>query len=643
MDTQSMAPAAEQPETSGGAAPEGKEKGFFHITLLVEKGVCIISLVLLTLIAASESIARLFGTGVPASNGLLTHFLLVAGLFSGMFATKSGEHLSIALVHYVKNEKYRTVFAAITGFFSVFISVILTWASVSFIRNGIPVRLIGFIPNVVFAAAMPLGYAVMAWRFAYQTPVRGKGRILPILAGLLGCIVSFPVIAKIIWGMDVPDLIYSASDFLNAGIYLFRLPLIILFILIAFMGAPIFTVLAGITLVSILGGGGEAEAVTNSIFTALTDNSIIAIPLFTLTGFFLSESKAGHRLVNTFRALFSWMPGGVIIATVIICAFFTSFTGASGVTILALGGILYTVLTEKKVYSERFSIGLLTSAGAIGLLFPPSLPIILAGATTKTNIIHMFLGAFFPGLILVAAMIIAAFLVSKKNKIPLEPFKAATAGKALKESALEILLPVILIVGYFSGLFSLVEIGAISVVYVFIAEVLVYREIKFNAIKTVFLKSLPIIGGILSIIAAAKALSYAIVDTQLPENLAHWMQAVVQSRFMFLLLLNIALLVVGCLMDIFSAILVVLPLVAPLGVVYGIDPVHLGVIFLMNLEVGFLTPPVGLNLFLASYRFGKPFMEITRYVLPFLLMQLAVVLLVTYIPALSTWLPGLLK
>jgi len=277
------------------------------------------------------------------------------------------------------------------------------------------------------------------------------------------------------------------------------------------------------------------------------------------------------------------------------------------------------------------------------LLFPPSLPIILAGATTRTNIIHMFLGALVPGIILVIAMIIIGIVASIKVKIPVEPFRIGKAASSFKESAFEILLPIFLIVGYFSGVFSLVEIGAISAIYVFIVEVLIHRDIKFRDIPKVFYKALPIIGGVLSIIAAAKALSYAIVDTQAPENLARWMQGVVASKYLFLLLLNVALLVVGCLMDIFSAILVVLPLISPLGAAYGIDPVHLGIIFLINLEVGFLTPPVGLNLFLASYRFGKPFVRVCRYVLPFLAVQIVVVLLVTYVPVFSTWLPGLFK
>jgi tripartite ATP-independent transporter DctM subunit len=260
------------------------------------------------------------------------------------------------------------------------------------------------------------------------------------------------------------------------------------------------------------------------------------------------------------------------------------------------------------------------------------------GVTISYSIIHFFLGAIIPGIILVAAMIVFGITSSIKIKIPVEPFEIGKALKALKEAALEILLPVVLITGYFSGSLSLVEVSAVSVLYVFIVEVLIHRDISLKEIPKVFAKAVPIIGGVLAILAMAKALSYAIIDTQVPEQFAAWMRTTVNSKYLFLLLLNLALLVVGCLMDIFSAILVVLPLIVPLGQVYGIDPVHLGIIFVINLEVGFLTPPVGLNLFLASYRFGKPFMDICRNVLPFLLTQFIVVLLVTYIPAFSMFL-----
>jgi tripartite ATP-independent transporter DctM subunit len=604
---------------------------------LLEKGICYGALALLALIPAAEAVARLFGTGVPASSGFMTHLLLVLGLFAAMITTRQGEHLSISLIQHLPGERLKTVFLTANNMIAVLICTITAWCSVSFMKIGLERHIIGFIPNSVFALAMPLGYGVMAFRFARKSPLRGAGRLLPILALVLGTALSFPVIVKLIWGFNTPDTVYTMTGFLADLTYRIKIPLMLLLVLAALSGTPIFAILGGFAYIIIHSAHGELEAVTNSVFSALTESNIIAIPLFTLTGFFLSESRAGERLVLTFRRLTGWMPGGMIFATVLICAFFTSFTGASGVTILALGGILYTILTEKSNYPAKFSIGLLTSAGGIGLLFPPSLPIILVGASTRTNIIHVFLGALGPGIILVIAMIFFGILASRRIKIPVETFNPRKTLSVLKDSALEILLPLLLIAGYFSGLLSLVEVGAVSVIYSFVVEVLIHRDIKIRDLHQVFLKAVPIIGGVLAILAMAKALSYAIVDTQVPENLARWMKGAVESKYLFLLLLNLALLVVGCLMDIFSAILVVLPLIAPLGQIYDINPVHLAVIFIINLEAGFLTPPVGLNLFLASYRFKKPFMEICRYVLPFLIVQIAVILLVTYVPAISTW------
>ena len=609
----------------------------FVILGKIERGVCIAALFFLVLIAVAEVVARPFLIRIPASTGFLTHLLLLLGLFSGMTISGTGEHLSIALFHYVKNEKVRRLFSLFTGLFSVFVCSLLAWSSVSFIKIAIQPALIGFIPNIVFIMAMPLAFAVMALRFGLRLPE--KTRLLLIPAMLLGTAAAFPAIVKIIWGFDLPDFAFSMLDTFYIVLFYIRIPLILLFIALALMGAPIFTAIAGIALVMIQSAGGEPEAVNNSFFSALTDTSIMVIPLFTLAGFLLSESRAGERLVISFRCFFGWIPGGLIIVTVILCAFFTSFTGASGVTILALGGVLFTVLSGKSIYSERFSIGLLTSVGCIGLLFPPSLPIILVGASTRTNIMHMFLGAIIPGIIMVIAMIITGIVLTRKIKIPVEPFNGRKALSAFKGSILEVLLPVFLIVGYFGGIFTLVEVGAVAVVYVFIAEVLIHREIKFTDIPKVVCKALPIIGGILCIIAAAQALSFAIVDTQAPDNFAIWMRGVVESRYFFLFLLCLTLLILGCVMDIFSAILVLLPLISPLGEAYGIDPVHLGVIFLVTMGVGFLTPPVGINLLLASYRFNKPFTEVCRYVIPFLLVQLVIVFLVAYVPILSTFLP----
>ncbi|MDR1059476.1 MAG: TRAP transporter large permease subunit [Treponema sp.] len=605
---------------------------------LIEKGLCYLSLCLLALVPVAEVVARQFKTGIPAASLIMTHLLLVVGLLSAMITTREGEHLSIAIVQYIHGEKTKKILAAVTGLIPVFVSVVLTWSSLSFIKICLSGQLIGFIPDRIFALVMPIGFGVMTFRFIRLNPLRGPARFLPAAMILLGTICSLPAIAKLIWNFDVPDPVFDTILALGDAAAFVKIPAIILLCLAALAGSPIFAIIGGISFLIIQASGGEPEAVTIEIYTALTESDIVAIPLFTLTGFFLSESKAGERLVHTFKSLFSWLPGGMIIATVVLCAFFTSFTGASGVTILALGGILYTILKEKSQYPEPFTLGLLTSAGGIGLLFPPSLPIILVGAATYTNIIHVFLGAFIPGIILVLAMIAFGIVASVKTKIPREPFSIRKAGAALRESALEILLPFLLVGGYFSGILSLVEIGAVALVYVFVVEVLIHRDIHLGDLSRVFSRAVPIIGGVLTILAMAKALSYAIVDTRMPEELARWLTGAVRSKYLFLLLLNLALLVVGCLMDIFSAILVVLPLISPLGQIYGIDPVHLGVIFIINLEVGFLTPPVGLNLFLASYRFKKPFMEICRYVWPFLLIQFAVVLVVTYVPWLSTFL-----
>ncbi|MDR0388865.1 MAG: TRAP transporter large permease subunit [Spirochaetaceae bacterium] len=631
----------------------GKRLSLVRVASLAERGICCAALAFLALIPALEALLRQFSLTIPSAKAIMAHIFLVLGLFAAMITTQSKEHISIAVVQYIKNEKIKNILGLISGFISAFLLSLLAWNSASFLRYGLSGRLAGFIPSRVFALAMPLAYAVMAVRMALALPVKKARPLLCVLPLLLGTACALPAIAKLLWAFSPPQPVVFWLDFLYDTAHLIKVPVILLFILAALAGSPVFIAIGGIAMIILQAAFGEPEAVPIQIYSALTDTDIIAIPLFTLTGFFLSESRAGERLVHTFRSLFGWIPGGMIIATVIICAFFTSFTGASGVTILALGGLLYTILTEAG-YPDRFSIGLLTSSGCIGLLFPPSLPIILVGSTSNTilhfmgqtintSILHYFIGALIPGFILVISMIVFGVSASRKVKIPTGTFEFSKAALSLKNAAFEILLPVVLIALYFSGLLSLVEISAVSVFYVFIAEVLIHKDISLAGTVKVFFKAIPIIGGVLAILAMAKALSYAIIDTRVPENFTRWMQAAVESKYVFLLLLNLALLVVGCLMDIFSAILVVLPLIVPLGQAYGIDPVHLGIIFIINLEVGFLTPPVGMNLFLASYRFKRPFMEICRFVLPFLLIQLVVVFLVTYIPALSTALVNLTR
>ena len=616
----------------------------------IEAGICNFSLAIIALLLFVSACLRLvFHTALGSTAALTTHLLLVTALFSAMITTKNENHLSIGIVQYIKNQKIKTFLAVATGLLSTFITTILVFCAADFIKIGLnPPQKIAFLSDRFFAYALPLAFAVMTFRFARLTPLRGRARLLSAAAVLLGIVCSLPLVFKFIWEFNLPGFAWAASDFFTAFSYTVKTPAIILIILAALSGAPLFIVIAGLSILLIQGSGGEVDVIVNQVYTALTQGNIIAIPLFTLTGFFLSESKAGGRLVETFHAIFCAIPGGMIAATVLICAFFTSFTGASGVTILALGGILYTVLSGNKAqktidgekyggtkYPDAFSIGLLTSCGSIGLLFPPSLPLILVGTTTQTNILHLFAAGILPGLLLLLSMIVFGMVISFKTKMPREKFNARRAALSLKKSLGEILLPLLLVAGYFSGILSLVEIGAAALIYVFVLEVLIFRDIKFTDVGKVFAKALPVTGGILAILALSQALSYFIVDTQAPENFARWVQAAIKSRWMFLLILNLMLLVTGCLIDIFSAIMIVLPLLVPLADVFGIDHVHLGMIFLINMEAGFLTPPVGLNLFLASYRFKKPFVEICRHVAPFLLIQLLVVFITTYIPQIS--------
>jgi tripartite ATP-independent transporter DctM subunit len=624
---------------AGTSLPETAGKGGVPLLYRVEDWACFASFILMTLLAAAEAAARIFfASGIPGSSGLLIHLLLVGGMLAGMITTRTEEHLSIALVQYFSQGKLKQYAHSCVNLLAAFIVTAIGCCGPAFIRIGLMGDLVGFIPDRVFALVIPLGYLVIAVRFARRAGLKGRARILPVLALVLGVVVSFPSLAKFVWEYDIPAWARGFQDFLHSLALAVKIPALVLLAVCALAGLPLFVVMGGLVLLLLETASIPVDVVPTDIYSALTNDSIIPIPLFTLVGFFLSESRAGERLVTTFRSFFSWLPGGMIIATVIICAFFTSFTGASGVTILALGGILYSILADHAKYPEKFSIGLLTSVGSIGLLFPPSLPLILVGAMTQTDPFHMLAGGFIPGVILVLAVIVFGVAISVKAKIPVERFKLSDSLRSLKDSAFEIALPLLLVAGYFTGILSLVELGAAALIYIFIVEVLIHRDIPLTAVPRVFLKAAPIIGGVLAILALSQSLSYYIVDTNIPMKLADWMLRVIRSKRLFLLLLNLALLVVGCLMDIFSAILIILPLIVPLGAAYGIDPVHLGVIFIINLELGFLTPPVGLNLFLASYRFKKPFVDICRYVSPFLIIHFVVVMLVTYAPVLSTFL-----
>jgi tripartite ATP-independent transporter DctM subunit len=592
---------------------------------------------LLALLPLAEMVARtFFRTGIPAEVGLMAQILIVLGFLSATIAARQGDHLNIALIHYWRPGSARSAVGLASSTVATTLVTIFFWSSLSFVQLSFnPWTIIGFIPDQVVAWVMPIGYALIAWRLAVYRP-EGRDSWVPFAGLLAGTVLALPVIARIFWGTDVPPFLTLPVASIDGFYSAFAPWAVLVIVLSAFAGTPLFVVIGSVALFFIKQSGGEFEIVANQAYTELTQTTLPAIPLFTIAGFLLSESQAGARLIHVFRNLFGWLPGGMIIATVVVCAFFTTFTGASGVTIIALGGLLSKILVDHAKIPRAFALGLITAVGSIGILFPPSLPIILVGATTQTSILQMFAGGILPGVLMVLAMVGYGVIYSIRHKVPVEPFSLHKTASAAKASIWEILLPVILVTGYFTGLLSIVETSAVAVLYTVVIEVFVNRDISLKQLPRVILKGVPIIGGVLALLASSQALSYFIVDSAVPQALTRWVQAYVTSPYLFILILNVALLVAGSLMDIFSAILILLPLIAPLGAAYGINPVHLGIIFLVNMEVGFLLPPIGLNLFLASYRFQRPYLEISRNVFPFLVIQIAVVLIVSYVPFFTT-------
>jgi tripartite ATP-independent transporter DctM subunit len=357
----------------------------------------------------------------------------------------------------------------------------------------------------------------------------------------------------------------------------------------------------------------------------------------------LAESKTPQRLVNLSRAFFGWLPGGLGIVTLVSCAIFTAFTGASGVTIIALGGLLYPVLQAEK-YPEKFNLGILTASGNLGLLFPPSLPIILYGLVSGTSIDKLFIAGVIPGMLMIFLLSIYSVNSMRKVHTRTEAFTWDTAWKATKAAAWEIPLPFIILIGIYTGIFTVTEAAAVTAFYVLIIEVFIYRDVSLrHGLPKVMRDSMILVGGILVILSAALGLANYMVDAEIPMQILDWMKELITSKLAFLLVLNIFLLIVGALLDIFSAIMVVVPLIVPIAANFGIDPVHLGIIFLANLGIGYSTPPVGMNLFIASFRFEKPVLKLYGATIPFLILLLLALLLITYIPDLSLWLVRLFE
>ncbi|MDT8388311.1 MAG: TRAP transporter large permease subunit [Thiogranum sp.] len=406
---------------------------------------------------------------------------------------------------------------------------------------------------------------------------------------------------------------------------------------LALIGLPLFVVLGGASLFYAQQGGLESAVLIVELNRLASSPNLTAIPLFTFAGVVLAAGGAPQRLIRLFNALLGWMPGGLAAVTITACAFFTSFSGASGVTILALGGLLFPMLVGAQ-YPQRFSLGLLTTSGSLGLLFPPSLAILLYGIVAGVNIDELFLAGIVPGLLLMLMLGLYALYIGVRVNVPRHSYSGANLLGALRQGLGDILLPVLIVVGIFGGFVTVSEAAACTALYVLALERLVHRSIALRSqLAPLLADTAVLVGSILIILGVAMGLTNLLIDAQLPMQLLAWMENSIDSQLKFLILLNVFLLIVGAMMDIFSATVVIVPLILPLAQRYGVDPVHLGIVFLANLEIGYSTPPVGINLFIASQRFNRPVLMLFRAALPFLLLMLVWLSMVTYLPVLSTW------
>ena len=417
------------------------------------------------------------------------------------------------------------------------------------------------------------------------------------------------------------------------------------FLLVALLGAPLFAVITAGALVAFYRAGIDLAVVPIELYRLAETPVLLAIPLFTFAGYLLSATRAPTRLVRSTQALLGWLPGGLAIVAVIACALFTAFTGASGVTIVALGALLYPALTQAG-YREDFSLGLVTTSGSLGLLFAPSLPLILYGVVSQQlgvgrpiTIDELFLAGILPGLLMVAML--SAWSVWTNRGLPRHPPDAREAAAALWDAKWELPLPFIVLGGIYSGYFAVSEAAAVTALYVLVVEVVVQREIPLRDLPRLMREAMVLVGAVLVILGASLASTNYLIDAEVPTRLFQMVQAHIHDRLTFLMLLNVFLLALGAMLDIFSALVIMVPLLLPIAVGYGVDPVHLGIVFLANMQLGYFTPPVGMNLFIASYRFGKPVLQLYWATLPFFFILLLALIIITYWPGLSLMLTGI--
>ena len=586
----------------------------------LEQGESIIALFVfagIVLIPAIEAITRIFNFSlIPGAPIWTQHLTLWIAFIGAMLASQSNKLLSLSSKPLFLQDRSYNIGKFIARLLSVIIVVSLLIASIDLIRVEYlyPSDVVPGIPRWVAQLIMPIGFAVIAFQLLYLSNSSKFYRGLILILTTFWFVLSYAgYLQELSWSVWV-----IGTLILMSLVY----------------GMPIFIGLGGFAVLFFWKDFTPISAIPAETYRIVVSPSLPTIPLFTLAGFILAESGASKRMMAVFQSAFAWIPGGTPIIVVILSGFFTALTGGSGVTILALGGLLYPML-RREGYSELFSLGLITVAGSLGLLFPPSLPLIIYSVSAGISVKDTFIAGILPGTLLIVLIGIWAVYQGKVQKIERVPFNLKKVLSSAKATIWEILIPIFILFGIFSGYTTLVETAAMLVIYVLIIEIYVYKDLKWKNIPKIIYDCTAIIGGVLIILGVAMGLTSYLVDAQIPLKLLAWVKTAITSKYTFLLMLNILLLLVGCLMDIFSAIIVFVPLLAPLGAHFGIDPVHMAIIFIANLELGFITPPVGINLFLSAYRFDKPMSLVYRSTLPFFIVRLLAVLAITYLPIIS--------
>ena len=583
------------------------------------------ALTLMALLPLAEILLRAtFQVGISGAASFTQHCALIAGMLGAAVAAREGRLLSLSMLDTLLEGRCALLARLFTRTVAVIVGALLCLASVEFVlaeRAGGNVIAYG-IPVWLGQAVLPLGFALITLRLAWA--------------------------AADSWPARLATLALAAAV---AAAALNRLPLnnamaiaaISVVLVAALLGSPVFTTLGGAALFLFWNEGLPMASIPLDHYRLVVNPSLPMIPLFTLAGYFLAEGGAPRRLIRVFNALFGGLRGGAAIVTVVACAFFTSFSGASGVTIIALGGMLMPLLLSAG-YSQKSALGLLAGAGSLGGLLPPGLPLVLYAIVAKISIEEMFLAGIVPGLLMVTLIALWGFSRAPRVVHAARKLDWREARAALLAAKWELLLPPVAFLGLFGGFATPVEAAALTAVYAFIVEVLVYRDLGLRSdVPRVMAECGLLVGGVLLILGVALGFTNYLVDARIPERAVDWVTGAIHSRWMFLLALNLFLLVAGCLLDIFSATVVLVPLMVPLGIAFGVDPIHLGIIFLTNMELGYLTPPVGMNLFFTAYRFGKPLPEVFSAALPAVGVLAIGVLLVTFVPWLATGLPQFLR